>query len=663
MIEIIKKHWFFLLLIIITVFRIGLTLRIPSAFWAAESFDDRLLFDYAENISAGNWLGDYNNLTLVKGISFPVFLAVCNFFCIPMTYGWILMYIIACLIFVKAFSPLIRNRYISGILYILMLYLPGGFDTLVSQRAYRNSIVPSMVLLVLSCLCGLYLRKERDIIKLLPWAIGGGLGLAFFWHIREDSIWILPFVIVIIGIAVIFTMFRMRIDIRKKIKRVCCYLIPLVCLGISIIVISLLNNYYYGILTTNDRTGTEFGTFMSTLYQIENPEKNQTVWVPKSTIEQVYVASSTFASIKESVDSSLNAWGEGEEIGGDIIAWAIRDGVQSAGYYDSAQEANDFFGVVNQELNNALEQGIIHKDKKLYLTNQASGIELSDIPEYFKRAIMLMWEMGNYESCRAEVPSSSSDINKFADMQGYSGSLGIFPDSEQTNISGWIFAKDDNAQVAIEIYNENGEVLTSAGFIKSEDVSNIYPDYTNADECRFNIDVNGYSAEQINARIFLNGADIGLLKSGMNETEDYISAVEITEKNFVDNNALYAQRSVNVANGIISIYQMFSIVVSILAVVSYIVVSIQLIWNREKYSDFFNGWLIVTGIVLSAMVLSFGVEYFTSWFTSDMGKYLPFYAAGNYVMLPMARYLIIIMAGLMMRSIIKIPSKKPPKTI
>lgn len=393
MIEIIKKHWFFLLLIIITVFRIGLTLRIPSAFWAAESFDDRLLFDYAENISAGNWLGDYNNLTLVKGISFPVFLAVCNFFCIPMTYGRILMYIIACLIFVKAFSPLIRNRYISGILYILMLYLPGGFDTLVSQRAYRNSIVPSMVLLVLSCLCGLYLRKERDIIKLLPWAIGGGLGLAFFWHIREDSIWILPFVIVIIGIAVIFTMFRMRIDIRKKIKRVCCYLIPLVCLGISIIVISLLNNYYYGILTTNDRTGTEFGTFMSTLYQIENPEKNQTVWVPKSTIEQVYVASSTFASIKESVDSSLNAWGAGEEIGGDIIAWAIRDGVQSAGYYDSAQEANDFFGVVNQELNNALEQGIIHKDKKLYLTNQASGIELSDIPEYFKRAIMLMWEM------------------------------------------------------------------------------------------------------------------------------------------------------------------------------------------------------------------------------------------------------------------------------
>lgn len=80
MIEIIKKHWFFLLLIIITVFRIGLTLRIPSAFWAAESFDDRLLFDYAENISAGNWLGDYNNLTLVKGISFPIFLAVCNFF-------------------------------------------------------------------------------------------------------------------------------------------------------------------------------------------------------------------------------------------------------------------------------------------------------------------------------------------------------------------------------------------------------------------------------------------------------------------------------------------------------------------------------------------------------------------------------------------------------
>ena len=32
--------------------------------------------------------------------------------------------------------------------------------------------------------------------KQLPWAVLTGMALAFFWQIREDSVWILPFIAV-----------------------------------------------------------------------------------------------------------------------------------------------------------------------------------------------------------------------------------------------------------------------------------------------------------------------------------------------------------------------------------------------------------------------------------------------------------------------------------
>ena len=64
------------------------------------------------------------------------------------------------------------------------------------QRLYRMAIVPGMVLVVFSGMIGLTLRKELPLKKQLPWAFLTGMALAFFWQIREDSVWILPFIAV-----------------------------------------------------------------------------------------------------------------------------------------------------------------------------------------------------------------------------------------------------------------------------------------------------------------------------------------------------------------------------------------------------------------------------------------------------------------------------------
>ena len=42
--------------------------------------DDWIMVHLAETLRNGQWLGEYNDLTLTKGMFFPLYLAVCSFF-------------------------------------------------------------------------------------------------------------------------------------------------------------------------------------------------------------------------------------------------------------------------------------------------------------------------------------------------------------------------------------------------------------------------------------------------------------------------------------------------------------------------------------------------------------------------------------------------------
>ena len=80
-----KEKIFWGLVAALTVLRIALFLSIPIEALGNAIHDDRLQMNQACYLFQGNWLGAYSNTTLVKGISFPLFLAFltlsCAFLC------------------------------------------------------------------------------------------------------------------------------------------------------------------------------------------------------------------------------------------------------------------------------------------------------------------------------------------------------------------------------------------------------------------------------------------------------------------------------------------------------------------------------------------------------------------------------------------------------
>ena len=96
------------------VFSLGyliLAMHLPVAIKIFATHDDALFWDHAQQIIKGNWLGSYNNLTLAKGVGFPLFLAMNAVLGIPVTLLLALFYLFACGLLAKTLIALKINKY------------------------------------------------------------------------------------------------------------------------------------------------------------------------------------------------------------------------------------------------------------------------------------------------------------------------------------------------------------------------------------------------------------------------------------------------------------------------------------------------------------------------------------------------------------------------
>ena len=80
-----KKLKFNITFILITLVRLLLTNTLPVYYISQRIYDDQLMISQAKEIVSGNWLGNYNHLTLVKGFFYPFYLSLSNFLGISYT--------------------------------------------------------------------------------------------------------------------------------------------------------------------------------------------------------------------------------------------------------------------------------------------------------------------------------------------------------------------------------------------------------------------------------------------------------------------------------------------------------------------------------------------------------------------------------------------------
>ena len=412
-----KKIFLTIFLVLILV-RLWLFLTMNWNIVLESYYDSRLEVNSAISIASGNWGGEYSKFVLCKGLAFPIFLAILFWFRMPYGVGLFLITVLASFLFARSLKPVVKNGWLRKIIFLFILFNPVGLGGEMAYP-YRNALVPMAVLIVISCILAIYLRRRVEIKKLLPWGILGLIFTGFFWNLREDSIWFLP--LIIIGALVLIGHYwlehKNKMNYKKMIGFSLVALMPIAGILAWNVGISVINKVNYGIYTTQDRTKTYEAKVLGALIRIDDgADLDNDYWVSSEAIELAKKVSPTFSSLK------LEPFDRWQKIA-DYSIWALRDSVTDSGYYKDAVETDEVYKKIYEELEAGFKDGTLKKKNGFQLSD-TSGLYsanemLRPIPTAFHSLINHAF-YNEYEAKLEEV----KDVKNEGDIVLYEGILG-----------------------------------------------------------------------------------------------------------------------------------------------------------------------------------------------------------------------------------------------
>lgn len=625
-----KKYYLVFGIVFFSVIKFLMVNQLPLAMSLYSNHDGYLMVSLGNSILNGEWLGSYNNRTLVKGFAYPLFLAISNQVGISCNDALIVLYMAACIVFCAAMRYVVKKKWMLLVLYVVLLFNPASMDFMSFQNIYRCSLTPAQVLLIFGSFWGLYFCVCKQGKTGIAWAILEGLSLFFFWNTREDSVWILPFVGTIIFISIITVIIK---SIRsKKTKRrnivytVFIFFLPVLFLKCGNLLVSYANEVHYGIFTVNELRDSNFVKAMECLYAIKPEENIPCVDITREKLQRVYEVSPTLSSIKESLETNMDRWdlfdcNPGDhEVENGWAMWAFRDAVQDAGYYKSATEANNFYGKVAKEIHNALDKGMFEKQGTMMGVLMPPWRKNS-IKDYFyavRESIMYLSKFKNTEAYYDRI----SDINNQFDYMRYQefSRLTMSPINVNLNIGqkyikGWAFSKFANKTLSLDIMSDSDEIIKTIELEESSDpelyVKNV--GIENAKVYRFEEEFFEQDNSGIYVRIYDDsGHDAFYYEDGTYEGNDEIGCYidELDRISYSNYDISLLKDRVKQVNQIVGLYQKYNLVLCMVAILLYLyLIFLFFKWKGIHTEQIWDNCLVLTSLIASVFVLIIGVSY------------------------------------------------------
>ncbi len=314
--------------------------------------DDYLFVKLAKHLLSGTWLGPYDQVTLVKGPVYPLFIAIGNLLGMPLLLFQHLLYSSICVVVVMAFRPLLTKQWLFLFIFFFLLFNPFTYAYPGTGRAFRFALSVPLVLAFFSCIGGMLLRAGSSFARQLRWSIATGVVFSLLWYTREEGIWLLP------SLALFFLYFVVipsPFTSQKILKKISLLLpLPILFLGLTA-TFSLLNQKYYGVQCIIELKSQEFQAALGGLMNINEVENNRFIVVSRKNQKAAYAVSPTFRQLKPYFEEAQ----KGPQLPKSFYIWVLRDMVRKSGNSDTLPEALDFYRKIGEEINDACTSGII----------------------------------------------------------------------------------------------------------------------------------------------------------------------------------------------------------------------------------------------------------------------------------------------------------------
>ena len=632
---------FFQLGILITtvITRVLLQMMLPIVARASYSDDDELMVEYAKSVFNGNWLGEYNVHTLNKKPIFAVLLAYFKSFNVPYMLWTGLLYAMACVIFFYVIRKWIKNFWGSYLCMLFLMMSPVMFDDYIAQCVYRMSIVPALILLIVSSYLAIYFDRKQGIFGNWFWILIASISLSVYSLSREEASWIKCFLLGAILVLFVLYIIDNGFKFKKQFFYTIFLIIPLIVSELSGVALKTINYNVYGVFAETDFNDTYYETVCKDIVSIKPTKEVNNCYVTKDTLDRCMEYSETLGTLKKKVDWFYNnpstpGLKNGELKSGNF-AWILRWSAGACDVYTSAKDANNFYKKVHEELSKGFEDGTFEKKDAIILSGISRPIKTKDIPDIMEYAFSGIWNMAGYEKLGPEYKEPLGTASQIQDMADMTSTNITGTGIDKYTFKGWIFARDENSHVDIEIYDSQYNTYIP-DFTSSTTVYNNFKDkegnsYKNAKNASFTVELSADDSIDITdlkVKVLLDGSeiydgDIKDIKSLVNSNVIYnIDTNEMVYKN--DSSKVINQSNVKYISNMIYVYKLIGLPLFAFALAAFVMEYIMnFIRKANKIETRFSLSLIQLGLLLTvyANLLVIAVVYVESKSVAYIMKY------------------------------------------
>lgn len=341
--------WLIVWMVVLVLIRIWLV-QAQDLIATSTPHDDYLFIRLARNILDGEWLGPYDQFTLIKGPGFPLFIAAAHIAGIPLMLAEHLLYSLFCVITVLAIKPLFQVRWPLMAIFVFLLFNPFMYLYPATGRVFRFSITMPLVLAVFASGVGLVTRASGTFFRKFCWASLFGSCFTYLWFTREEGIWMLPAILLL---ALYFLVVDNNQGKKEYLHRISCLVwVLLIFIGAKSL-LEAVNNRYYGAPVIVELKTSQFQSALGGLMAIDGLGSTKFVPVSWRAQKAGFEVSQCFKELEACLPEHKK---KAKQLNSFYI-WLFRDMVKKSGHAETLPEALEFYDSIGRELAEACSDG------------------------------------------------------------------------------------------------------------------------------------------------------------------------------------------------------------------------------------------------------------------------------------------------------------------
>jgi len=437
--------------------------HMPLTVYAAAPHDDGLSIKLGRYLSEWHWLGPYDQFTLMKGPGYPAFLAAANWLGLSVSLAHALFHCVAVTFFTSATHRFIRSPLISALLFLLLLWHP---FLLILLRVFRDAIYGGQVLIFLAALM-LALFDAPDARRRTAYSLLAGGALGWCWLTREEGVWLLPGIMVLIATAALYAH-----SMRRYRGLIVTLLVTAAAFVGTQAAFALGNRIVYQKFVGVDFKERNFLRTLKAIHSVRSGGTQRFVSVTRAARQRIYPFSPTFASLAFVFDVPADRGWPGlgcnsvpstcGEIASGFFMWALRDAAEATGHYASPAKASAFFGAIADEIESACSSGAL--DCKPQLIAEMPPVEwaqFAQMPELFvtvlDQFLLLRPSLASQDSSGDEQVLGAA--LRFLNHPRHTKSMDMSAMSDRYVLSGW-YLKSGGQWISPTVRDPNGTPIS-----------------------------------------------------------------------------------------------------------------------------------------------------------------------------------------------------------